>query len=189
VSRLRCRGENTEADCTLDVNVEIYPLKTNDKFMFALSATLAEDGTPDDGNFDQARPREGRRAAGWNGRRLTPRSCFFLACRAATKSRYLTSSSTSCTVRAKEGWSAACSLKRRRFTGKIYKIAEDRSSAPPKTEVYASFGGLLMLLKASAAGSLSCLGALTGRSATQGEPSALKDLEVDKRVYLLARRV
>ena len=66
VSRLRCRGENTEADCTLDVNVEIYPLKTNDKFMFALSATLAEDGTPDDGNFDQARPREGgeRRQAG-----------------------------------------------------------------------------------------------------------------------------
>ncbi len=37
------------------MNVEIYPLKANEKFAFALSATLAEDGTPDDGTFDQAR--------------------------------------------------------------------------------------------------------------------------------------
>ena len=62
---------------SLDVNVDIYPLKArqqssaracaviscmhgtarlrqaNDKFAFALSRTLAEDGTPDDGTFDQ----------------------------------------------------------------------------------------------------------------------------------------
>jgi DNA-directed RNA polymerase I, II, and III subunit RPABC3 len=56
VSRLRCRGENTDAECTLDVNVDIYPLKSSDKVMFALSSTLAEDGKPDDGTFDQARP-------------------------------------------------------------------------------------------------------------------------------------
>ena len=60
---------------SLDVNVDIYPLKarsgaccprpwpvltsiisqSNDKFKFVLSSTLAEDGTPDDGTFDQAR--------------------------------------------------------------------------------------------------------------------------------------
>ena len=33
-------------------------------------------------------------------------------------------------------------------TGKVYKVAEDRSSTP-KMEVYASFGGLLMMLKVS----------------------------------------
>jgi len=57
VSRLRCRGENTDAECTLDVNVDIYPLKAKDKVAFALSYTLAEDGKPDDGTFEQARPR------------------------------------------------------------------------------------------------------------------------------------
>ena len=29
--------------------------QSNDKFAFVLSSTLAEDGTPDDGTFDQAR--------------------------------------------------------------------------------------------------------------------------------------
>ena len=33
-------------------------------------------------------------------------------------------------------------------TGKVYKVTEDRQAAPPKTDVFASFGGLLMLLKA-----------------------------------------
>ena len=51
--------------------------------------------------------------------------------------------------------------------GKVFKIAEDRSGPTPRLEVYASFGGLLMLLK--------------------GDPVALKELEVDKRVYFLAR--
>jgi hypothetical protein len=27
VSRLRCRGDNWETDLTIDVNVDIYPLK------------------------------------------------------------------------------------------------------------------------------------------------------------------
>ena len=30
-------------------------LKANDKFAFALSSTLAEDGTPDDGAYEQVR--------------------------------------------------------------------------------------------------------------------------------------
>jgi hypothetical protein len=56
VSRLRCRGENTDAECTLDVNVDIFPLKATDKVFFALSSTLSDDGKPDDGSFEQARP-------------------------------------------------------------------------------------------------------------------------------------
>ena len=27
VSRLRCRGDHTDAECTVDINVDIYPLK------------------------------------------------------------------------------------------------------------------------------------------------------------------
>ena len=36
----------------------LFPTRsqTHDKFAFALSSTLAEDGTPDDGAFDQVRP-------------------------------------------------------------------------------------------------------------------------------------
>jgi len=70
VSRIRCRGDHSDAEVTVDVNVDIYPVKArrnsllcpradkrqaNEKYAFALSSTLAEDGTPDDGAFDQAR--------------------------------------------------------------------------------------------------------------------------------------
>ncbi len=41
-------------------------------------------------------------------------------------------------------------LTRRPLAGKVFKIGEDRASTPPKMEVHASFGGLLMLLKARA---------------------------------------
>jgi hypothetical protein len=73
--------------------------------------------------------------------------------------------------------------------GKVFKIAEDRSSSPPKLEVYASFGGLLMLLKACA----STYGTSPERHLTctygvaQGEAVALKDLALDSRIYLLMK--
>jgi DNA-directed RNA polymerases I, II, and III subunit RPABC3 len=51
----------------------------------------------------------------------------------------------------------------------VFKIVNDRSSTPPRVEAYASFGGLLMLLK--------------------GEVTALKDLEEDMRLYILIRRI
>jgi len=53
--------------------------------------------------------------------------------------------------------------------GKVFKVVDDRSSTPPRVEAFASFGGLLMLLK--------------------GEVTALKDLEVDMRLYILIRRI
>ena len=34
--------------------MDLYPLKAQDKFALALSSTLAEDDTPDDGTFDQS---------------------------------------------------------------------------------------------------------------------------------------
>jgi hypothetical protein len=78
--------------------------------------------------------------------------------------------------------------------GKVFKIGEDRSSTPPKMEVYGSFGGLLMLLKVRPASRWRawCPSELHLRpvpSPTQGEPAGLKDLDVDMRVYLLARKI
>jgi hypothetical protein len=75
--------------------------------------------------------------------------------------------------------------------GKVYKITEDRQAVPPKTDVFASFGGLLMLLKARCARCQELLPSQANFShlLLQAEPLSLKDLEVDKRIYLLIRRV
>ncbi|KAL6603239.1 hypothetical protein ACP70R_043600 [Stipagrostis hirtigluma subsp. patula] len=54
--------------------------------------------------------------------------------------------------------------------GKLYKISEDTSKGQPaKVEIYASFGGLLMMLK--------------------GDPSSASNFELDQRLFLLIRKV
>eukprot|EP01018_Ginkgo_biloba_P039242 Gb_21181 [translate_table: standard] len=52
--------------------------------------------------------------------------------------------------------------------GKLYKISEEGSGANVKVEIYASFGGLLMLLK--------------------GDPSNAANLELDQRLFILLRK-
>ncbi|KAJ3677418.1 hypothetical protein LUZ60_003142 [Juncus effusus] len=53
--------------------------------------------------------------------------------------------------------------------GKLFKISEDSSGGQPKVEMYASFGGLLMLLK--------------------GDPSNASTFELDQKLFLLIRKV
>ncbi|KAJ1686231.1 hypothetical protein LUZ63_017621 [Rhynchospora breviuscula] len=54
--------------------------------------------------------------------------------------------------------------------GKLYKISEDSSGGQAaKVEIYASFGGLLMMLK--------------------GDPSNASNFELDQRLFLLIRKV
>lgn len=53
--------------------------------------------------------------------------------------------------------------------GKLYKISEEGSGANVKVEIYASYGGLLMLLK--------------------GDPSNATKFELDQRLFLLMRKV
>ncbi|XP_010268240.1 PREDICTED: DNA-directed RNA polymerases II and V subunit 8A-like [Nelumbo nucifera] len=53
--------------------------------------------------------------------------------------------------------------------GKLYKISEEGSGANVKVEIYASYGGLLMLLK--------------------GDPSNAANFELDQRLFLLMRKV
>ena len=149
VSRLRCRGDNWETDMSLDVNVDIYPLKARvqrsacardgatdmrrhyapaqatDKFAFALSATLSEDGTPDDGTFDQVRAQ--CRAAAPARCFLTPPLCVR---RAKTKSRSWTSSSTSCTVRAGRAHCAHPRCAERGWQAKSSRLGRTAAARP-----------------------------------------------------------
>ncbi|XP_008779392.1 LOW QUALITY PROTEIN: DNA-directed RNA polymerases II, IV and V subunit 8B-like [Phoenix dactylifera] len=53
--------------------------------------------------------------------------------------------------------------------GKLYKISEESSGPNVKVELYASFGGLLMMLK--------------------GDPSNATNFELDQRLFLLMRKV
>ncbi|OVA12728.1 RNA polymerase [Macleaya cordata] len=53
--------------------------------------------------------------------------------------------------------------------GKLYKISEEGSGINVKVEIYASFGGLLMMLK--------------------GDPSNAANFELDQRLFLLMRKV
>jgi len=52
---LECQSENYEMQLLLDVNTDIYPMEINDKFSFALSSTLNEDGDLEEESFDQSK--------------------------------------------------------------------------------------------------------------------------------------
>lgn len=49
-----CKGVSYELELTLDVNSEVYRLRQNEKFTFALVSTLDLEGKPDDGIFNQS---------------------------------------------------------------------------------------------------------------------------------------
>lgn len=44
VSRLSCKTEGIEADISLDINIEVYPVKAGDKFSFVIVSKLSENG-------------------------------------------------------------------------------------------------------------------------------------------------
>ncbi|XP_058069380.1 DNA-directed RNA polymerases II and V subunit 8A-like [Magnolia sinica] len=53
VSRIVAKSEQFDMDLQLDVNIEIYPLRVDEKFKMVLAPTLSLDGTPDSGYFTQ----------------------------------------------------------------------------------------------------------------------------------------
>lgn len=55
VSRFHCKSDYFEFEMWLDVNVDIYPLMTHDKFNLGLAYTLSLDGTLDEGYYDQSK--------------------------------------------------------------------------------------------------------------------------------------
>lgn len=54
MTRVVCKGVSYELELTLDINSEVYRLRQNEKFTFALVSTLDLEGKPDDGTFNQS---------------------------------------------------------------------------------------------------------------------------------------
>lgn len=54
VTRVVGKGVSYELELTLDINSEVWRLKKNDKFTFALVSTLDLEGKPDDGIYNQS---------------------------------------------------------------------------------------------------------------------------------------
>mmetsp|Transcript_40126 Transcript_40126/g.106134 ORF Transcript_40126/g.106134 Transcript_40126/m.106134 type:complete len:155 (-) Transcript_40126:420-884(-) len=56
VTRYSCRlsEEGYEMALDMDINSDLFPLEINDRFTLALATTLALDGKPDSGTFDQS---------------------------------------------------------------------------------------------------------------------------------------
>ena len=54
VTRVVGKGVSYELELTLDINSEVWRLKKNDKFTFALVCTLDLEGKPDDGIYNQS---------------------------------------------------------------------------------------------------------------------------------------
>ena len=166
----------------LDVNTDLWPLETNDRFTFALASTLSLDGSPDAGAA--ARPRGAPRAcrahtslprpsAGtydqsnqpslldqyeyamygkiykWKQEKPKEAVCV---CRPESPARPPRDPTSPPPPRARR-W-------RRRVPCRV---------PPPCSEVYVSFGGLLMRLR--------------------GDPRHLQKLQLDSRVYLLMRKI
>lgn len=54
VSRITAESEHHHVSLTLDVHSQLYPLRTGDRFIFALMSSIRLDGLPGDGTFDQS---------------------------------------------------------------------------------------------------------------------------------------
>jgi hypothetical protein len=91
-SQVLCMFERRTGDVGAAVRLVCTesPLQANDKFAFALSSTLAEDGTPDDGAYEQVRSGSGH---------VVCPSLTLRSTREEAEKRCSTSSSTSCMVR------------------------------------------------------------------------------------------
>ena len=53
VSRLVCKGTTDNVDLVVDINVEVWPVKTGDKLKIMLCRTLAVEGGVDTGEYNQ----------------------------------------------------------------------------------------------------------------------------------------
>ncbi len=53
MSRIEFSSENYEVKLIVDINTQLYPVHTGERYTFAIASTLHEDGSKDDGVFDQ----------------------------------------------------------------------------------------------------------------------------------------
>lgn len=57
MTRFRAESQSYEAQLTLDINSEIYPVALRERYLVVLTKTLSLEGTPDPESFDQSNKR------------------------------------------------------------------------------------------------------------------------------------
>uniref|UniRef100_A0A9I9DES0 DNA-directed RNA polymerases II and V subunit 8A-like n=1 Tax=Cucumis melo TaxID=3656 RepID=A0A9I9DES0_CUCME len=139
VSRIDARSEKLSMSMLLDVNTEIYPIDEGEKLLMVLSPTLNYDGSPVTSYKDQALP------------------FLFALFKRPDKEKLL------------EGKKSLADKFEYIMHGKTYKLSDEGSGSDLKVEVYASFGGLQMLLK--------------------GDPINCAKFRVDQNMFLLLRKL
>ena len=157
VSRFRCRSQ-FEADLDIDINVDIYNLEVGTRFTLVLAPTLSLDGTPEDANYDQVNAR-------MNDRPPPLAHTLTASIENTVRSPHPPSVPTS-KQSGKETFADAFEYV---MYGKVFKKEDDNAGGIQKTTVTASFGGLLMRIKA--------------------DPKNLQEVDIDKRMYVLIRKI
>ncbi|KAL6909397.1 hypothetical protein ACP4OV_001678 [Aristida adscensionis] len=155
VSRVEACSERFDMYMQLDVATEVYPMHVDDKFTMALAPTLSLDGTPDTGFFTQT----GRKTLADKFEYVMHGKLYKISETPVPKPN----------AEKKSDETAPNEKPSERTVPKEKKTPEDPSAKNPKVEIYASFGGLLMMLK--------------------GDPSVASSFELDQRLFLLMRKL
>ena len=167
VSRFRCRSQ-FEAELSIDVNVDIYKLDVGTKFTLALAPTLSLDGTPEDAEtYDQVRARRPRPLSLVIHQSAPPAATESIV--VATTDSPTPRPSPPPRATAQTGKESLADAYEYVMYGKVFKKEDENVGGIAKTCVTASYGGLLMQLRA--------------------DQKNLADVEIDLRVYVLIRKI
>ncbi|CAN6291103.1 unnamed protein product [Urochloa humidicola] len=164
VSRVEAKSEVPGMYMQLDVAIEVYPMRVGEKFKMVLAETLNLDGSADTGYYTQA-----------GQETLADKYDYVMQGKLYKIADYVPppppekkddSQKDGETSNKDEDTSNkdAESSKKDEDTS-----ADTSSKEDPKLEIFASFGGLLMVLR--------------------GDPSFAAPFELDKRIFLLIRKV
>ncbi|OEL31597.1 DNA-directed RNA polymerases II, IV and V subunit 8B [Dichanthelium oligosanthes] len=177
VSRVEAKSNESGMYMQLDVAIEVYPMHVGDKFKMVLARTLNLDGTPDSGYFTQ----DGRET-------LADQFDYVMHGKLYRISDYIppskkkkdkdtskkdaeTSSKEDAEASSKEENAEASSKEDAEASSKEEdaETEDAETSKDPKVEIFASFGGLLMLLR--------------------GDPSITSSFTLDEKLFLLIRKM
>ncbi|CAN6321968.1 unnamed protein product [Urochloa humidicola] len=172
VSRVEAKSEVPGMYMQLDVAIEVYPMRTGEKFKMVLAETLNLDGSADTGYYTQAAQETLADKYDYVMQGKLYKIADYVPPRPPEKKDEDSQKDgeTSSNKDADTSQKDEDTSKKDEDTSK--DDADTSSKAykeDPKVEIFASFGGLLMLLR--------------------GDPSFASPFELDKRIFLLIRKV
>jgi DNA-directed RNA polymerase I, II, and III subunit RPABC3 len=162
-----CKGATYDTDLLVDINAEVYSVRVGDKLSIAVTSTLRRDGRPAETTWDQS-----------GEVLLSPTIAYFRVfigvCLWLSLSLYLSISIYLCACVSVSACACApCATQESLLDDYDYgmcgRVFQYDYKAEHKVDIFASFGGLLMLL--------------------QGDQLSLKNIEHDQMVFLLVRKV